>query len=162
MESLISTFNINFSLLIAQLVNFGIVFSVLYFFAFKPLTKVMRERSEKIEKSLKDAEEIEKRLSLTAEEQEEIIANAKREANAILEEANLKGEERKGALVAKAKDEIGKIINDEKAKLAHDKAEVLRDIKKDVASLVILSVEKFLNEKMTSEKDRELVKKLVK
>ena len=35
MESLISTFHIDFRLFIAQLINFAIVFSVLYFFAFK-------------------------------------------------------------------------------------------------------------------------------
>lgn len=162
MESLISTFHVDVRLLLAQLANFAIVFSVLYFFAFKPLVKVMSERSEKIDKSLKDADAIEKRLSATEKEREEIINAAKKQANLIVEEADKRGEERRGELIAKAKEEIGQVINNEKAKLAGEKAETLKEIKKEVAELVILTAEKLLNEKMNGDKDRELIKKLAK
>lgn len=162
MESLISTFHVDAGLFIAQVVNFAIVFSVLYFFALKPLVKTMAERSEKIDKSLKDADEIEKRLVLTIGEREEIIVAAKKQANLIIEEADKRGEARRNELIAKAKEEIGQVINNEKAKLIRDKAETLKEIKKEAAELVILTVEKLLEEKMTSDKDRELIKKLVK
>lgn len=162
MESLISTFEIDLKLLVAQAVNFAVVLAVLYFFAFKPLIKTMTDRTEKIDKSLKDADEIEKRLALTEKERNEIIAAAKKQANLIVEEASLRGEERKNELVAKAKEEIGQVINAEKEKLVRDKSETLKEIKKEVAELVVMTVEKLLSEKMTSDKDRELIKKLVK
>jgi len=122
----------------------------------------MGERTEKIDKSLKDADAIEKRLALTEKEREEIITAAKRQANLIVEEANKRGEERKGEMVAKAKEEIGQVINAEKEKLVREKSETLKEIKKEVADLVVLTVEKLLSEKMTGDKDRELIKKLVK
>ncbi len=162
MESLISTFHIDLKLFIAQLINFAIVFSVLYLLAFKPLVKTMTDRSEKIDKSLKDADEIEKRLALTEKDREEIIAAAKKQANLIVEEADKRGETRRGELIAKAKEDIGQVINAEKEKMSRDKAETLKEIKKEVADLVVMTVEKLLNEKMTSDKDRELIKKLVK
>lgn len=162
MESLVSTFHIDVQLLIAQLVNFAIVFSVLYFFAFKPLVKIMAERSATIDKSLKDADAIEKRLVLTEKEQADIINAAKKQANLIIEEADKRGEERKAALVVKAKEEVAQVISGEKAKLVSEKAEMLKEIKKEVADLVILTVEKLLTEKMTGEKDKELISKLVK
>jgi F-type H+-transporting ATPase subunit b len=162
MESLISTFHIDVKLFVAQLINFGIVFAVLYFMAFKPLVKTMSERTEKIDKSLKDADEIEKRLVLTEKERDEVISAAKKQANVIVEEANARGEERRNEMIAKAKEEIGQVINAEKAKLSRDKAETLKEIKKEVADLVVLTVEKLLNEKMTGDKDRELIKKMVK
>jgi F-type H+-transporting ATPase subunit b len=162
MDSLISTFHIDLGLFIAQLVNFGIVFSVLYFFAFKPLVKTMAERTEKIDKSLKDADEIENRLALTEKEREDIIIAAKKQANLIVEEANKRGEEKRDEALAKAKEEIGQVINAEREKLVRDKAETLKEIKKEIAELVVMTVEKVLNEKMTSDKDRELIKKMVK
>jgi F-type H+-transporting ATPase subunit b len=162
MESLIETFHIDGGLFVAQLVNFAIVFAVLYFFAFKPLVKIMSERSAKIETSLRQADEIEARLSLTEKEREEVITAAKKQASVILEEADKRGSARQEELVAKAKEEIGQVINSEKAKLERDKEETLKEIKKEVADLVILTVEKLLNEKMTDAKDRELIKKLVK
>lgn len=162
MESLISTFHIDVRLLIAQAVNFAIVFAVLYWFAFKPLFKTMGERSAKIEKSLHDAAEIEKRLALTEKERTEIITVAKKQANLIVEEADKRGEERRNELIAKAKEDIGQVINVEKAKMIREKGETLKEIKKEVADLVVLTVEKLLDEKMTTDKDRELIKKLIK
>lgn len=162
MESLISTFHLDLKLFIAQLVNFSIVFSVLYFFAFKPLVKVMSERSEKIAKSLKDADEIENRLSATEIEQADIISAAKKQANLIIEEADKKGEERREEMLARAKEEIAAVINNEKEKLARQKDETLKEIKSEVADLVVLTVEKLLHEKMNSDKDQEFIKSLVK
>lgn len=162
MESLISTFHIDLKLFIAQLINFAIVFSVLYFMAFKPLVKTMSERTEKIDKSLKDADEIEKRLVLTEKDRDEIIKAAKVEANVIVEEAAKRGDEKRNEALVKAKEEIGQVINAEKAKLVRDKAETLKEIKQEVADLVIMTVEKLLNEKMTGDKDRELIKKMLK
>jgi F-type H+-transporting ATPase subunit b len=157
MDSLISIFHLDLGLFIAQLVNFAIVFSVLYFFAFKPLVKIMAERSAKIDKSLKDADETSRRLAAVAQEREEIVKEAKAQANLIITEADRRGEARRAELLAKAKEEVGQAINQEKAQLAREKAETLREIKKDVAELVIMTVEK-----VTSAKDQELIKKLVK
>ena len=55
MESIISTFHIDWKIIIAQVINFAIVFVVLYIFALKPLSKLMKERSEKIAKGIDDA-----------------------------------------------------------------------------------------------------------
>jgi F-type H+-transporting ATPase subunit b len=162
MDSLISIFHLDLGLFIAQLVNFAVVFSVLYFFAFKPLVKIMTERSAKIDRSLKDADETAQRLAAVAQEREEIMKEAKKQANLIMEEADKRGEERRAELLAKAKEEVGQVINQEKAQLLREKAETLREIKKEVADLVILTVTKVLGEKMTSGQDQELIKKLVK
>jgi F-type H+-transporting ATPase subunit b len=162
MDLLISTFHIDGGLLLAQIVNFALVFAILYFFAFKPLVQIMTERSAKIDKSLKDAEEIEQRLADAATEREAIIAAGKKQANLILEEADKRGEERRNELVAQAKEEIGQAINNEKAKLSREKAETLKEIKHDVAGLVAATVEKLLHEKMTSDQDHDLIKKLIK
>jgi len=162
MDSLISTFHIDLNLFIAQLVNFAIVFSVLYFFAFKPLVKVMGERTEKIDKSLKDADEIEKRLSLAEKEQTEIINAAKKQANLIIEEADKRGEVRREEMLVRAKEEIGDLMNAQRATIDRDKAETLKQIKAEIAELVVMTVEKVLNEKMDSTKDQQIIKDLVK
>lgn len=161
MDSLISTFHIDLNLFIAQIVNFGIVFSILYFLIFKPLVSGMTDRSAKIEKSLKEADEIEKKLASTARESDEIIAAARKQAGAIVEEANLRGEERKNELVAKAKEEIAKVINQEKDKIARDKEETVKAIKQEIAGLVILTTEKVLAEKMDQPADKKLIDKLI-
>ena len=55
MADFFATFHIEGRLLIAQFVNFAIVFALLYFFVIKGLMKLMKGRTETIEKGLTDA-----------------------------------------------------------------------------------------------------------
>jgi len=161
MESLISTFHIDARILFAQAVNFGIVFSILYFFALKPLVSVMKDRTEKIEKSLNDAKNIDAKLAETKEDYNKIIIEAKKEASEILEKSRHEAELRKTEMVNKAKEEIGTIINQEKESVREEKQRVIKEIKKEVADLVALSMEKILGEKMDISKDKEIIKKVI-
>lgn len=162
MESLIETFHIDLKLLIAQAINFAIVFGVLYFFALKPLMKVMGDRTKTIEKSLDDAKKIEKNLAKVEEDYKGKINEAKKEASAILVKATETAEIKKTETVNKAKEEIGRIINQEKAKIQAEKGQVMKEIKKEVVDLVVASLEKILKEKVDVKRDKEIIKNLVK
>lgn len=162
MENLIETFHLDFKLLLAQAINFLIIFLVLYYFAFKPLARVMKERTKKIEKSLADAKKIEEKLALTEKNYRQKMIQAKKEATGILEKASLGVEEKKQAMIIRAKEEIGQIINQEKNKLVIEKAKTLKEIKREVADLVILSLEKILEKKLDQREDQELIKKIIK
>jgi F-type H+-transporting ATPase subunit b len=160
MESLIETFHIDTKLIIAQMINFAIVFSVLYFFALKPLAKVMQDRTNKIEKGLEDAKKVEAELENAKQGYEQAIADAKKEANELMEKANAAAEAKKKDMVNKAKEEIGQVINQEKAKMQDEKAETLREIREEIAGLVVAAVEKVLEEKLDTKKDHELIKRI--
>ncbi len=162
MDSLIETFHIDWHLLLAQIFNFAVVFAVLYWFAFKPLAKVMAERTSKIEKGLEDAKKVEEKLSQTKAEFNQAMSEAKKQANILLEKAAIEADARKQEMIIKAKEEIGQIINQEKQKMQTEKAATLKEIKKEVADLVIATVEKVLGEKIDEKKDREMIKKMMK
>ncbi|MEI7620235.1 MAG: F0F1 ATP synthase subunit B [Candidatus Falkowbacteria bacterium] len=162
MESLVSIFHIDLKLFLAQLINFAIIFFVLYRFAFKPIAKIMQERTVTIEKSLEDAKEVEKKLAEANIEQTRILNDAKKDAMAIVENANQSAEANKQKLIEKTKAEVAAIITGEKAKIAQEKEESLKELKQEIAGLVILAVEKVLKEKMTDNKDKELIEGLIK
>ena len=81
MESIISTFHIDWKIIIAQAINFGVVFVVLYIFALKPLSKLMAERSEKIARGMDDAKTNATLLEKTKAEYDEVLVKARAEAN---------------------------------------------------------------------------------
>jgi F-type H+-transporting ATPase subunit b len=87
MDSLISMFHLDTKLLLAQLINFTIVMLVLWFFAVKPLIKVMGERTAKIEKSLREAKEIEEKMAQTEAERQKVLDQTKKEALVLLEQS---------------------------------------------------------------------------
>jgi len=162
MESLIETFHLDWRLFLAQVVNFAIVFAVLYWFAFKPLAKIMSERSGKIGKSLADAKKIEEKLVETKQDYNRELAEAKKQANLILEKAGREADARKAEMVARAKEEIGQIINQEKQKMQVEKARTLKEIKKEVVELVVAVAEKVLGKKVDKKEDVELIKRMIK
>ena len=162
MESLIQTFHLDLKLMIAQLVNFGIVALVLWFFALKPLLKVMSERTKTIEKSLSDAKKIEERLAKTEAEKRQIIDVTKKEAAGILEEANKKAEAGRKETVNKAKEEIEKLVDKGKIQLVLDKEKMLAEVKAQVADLVVDATKKVLGEALTKEVDKKLVEEAIK
>lgn len=162
MDSIIDTFHIDLKLLIAQVVNFGIVFAALYFWAFKPLAKTMQSRSQKIADGLTNAEAIAKRLEKSKQEHTELIKQAKQEAHQLLQQAQIDAEQRKEQMISKAKEEIGQIITMEKNKIQQEKAIILQELKTEVADLVITTTAKLLNEKIDSKKDKEIINQLIK
>jgi len=162
MESLVSIFHIDWKLFIAQLINFAIIFFVLFKFAFKPIAKIMQERTATIEKSLDDARETENRLAEASSEQARILNEAKKDALAIVEKASQSAEQNKQKLIEKTKLEVAAIIAAEKAKIAQEKEESLKEMKQEMTGLVMLAVEKVIKEKMTDNKDQELIANLIK
>ena len=158
MESIISTFHLDLKLFIAQIINFGVVFAVLYWLAFKPLIKVMTERSQKIEQGLADAQASAGRLAKSQLEQKKIIKQARQEAMAIIEQANQQAEIKGQAIIVKTKEDVAAMINQTKQKIQQEKAEVLNDIRKETADLIIKAVAKILPNKMSKEDERQLIK----
>jgi F-type H+-transporting ATPase subunit b len=162
MDSLIETFHIDIRLLVAQFINFAIVISVLYFFAVKPITKIMQDRTKKIEKSLDDAKKIDARMLEAEAEFKKTVSQAKIEAGLIMENVQMQAEVKRKEMLTKTKEEIGQIINDEKAMIQQEKAKILKEIKEEVTGLVISSVEKILEKKMDKKDDEEIIKKIIK
>ncbi len=162
MDSIISTFHVDLKLLIAQAINFGIIFFVLYKFAFKPIAKIMQERTATIEKSLKEAKEIEEKLSLTEKERNEILSTAKKDALDIVKNANKTAEENRQKLIIKTKEELAEIMRQEKAGIQAEKEASFKELKKELGDLVILATEKIINEKINDSKDKKIISDIIK
>ena len=159
MEELIKTFHIDWKLMIAQIVNFVIVLGVLYKFAYGPILKMLNERTNKIEKGLKDAENSQKKMEEILVKEKEVITEAKKEAQKILAEAESRGKKSQDEMVAEAKVKIDRTVEEAKNKIESEKAKMIQEVKAEISSIVVLATEKILNEKIDSKKDSEIISK---
>lgn len=162
MDSLIATFHLDVKLMIAQLVNFAIVAAVLWWFALKPLLKVMNERSDKIDKSLRQAKEIEARVVSSEADREAVIKKTKASAVAILTQAQNDAEAQKQAMMKKAKEEVEKIVVKGREQLAAEKEKIVSDAKSAIADLVVDATEKVLGSALTKEVNKKVVEEAIK
>ena len=63
--------------LVAQLINFGILLLLLYFVLYKPVIRMLNERSNRIKASMEQAEEIEQKMAETEERVREQLEAAR-------------------------------------------------------------------------------------
>lgn len=162
MDSIIETFEIDWKLLIAQVVNFAIVAGVLWFFAVKPIMKIMQERTDKIEKSLKDAAQIEENLKNTEETKKAEIVKAKQEAQVILETANKTASKNKEELLNLAKSEVEKVKIQAKEEIQDAKKQMLKEIKSETAGLVVAALEKIISHDLSAVDKQKMLDKTIK
>jgi F-type H+-transporting ATPase subunit b len=157
MEPLIATFHIDWKIIIAQMVNFGLVFLVLYLYALKPLSKLMAERSERITKGLTDAKENSTILEKSKKEYEEALTKARKEAQVLFEAGKKEAQSKKEQMLAETKVEVDKMIEGGKKILEAEKVKMLMEAKKELVDLVMLATEK-----VTGTKDANLQEKALK
>ena len=160
MDSIINTFHIDIKIIIAQIFNFGIVFAVLYLYAIKPLNKIMKERSEKIEKGIKDAKSNAEVLANTKLQYEEVISKAKKEADKIFQEGKKEAEAKKVLMLEKAKEEVAVMILDGKKNLENEKIKMVSEAREEITSLSVKIVEKILGTSIDKSFDKKTIKEL--
>jgi len=151
-----------FGLLFWMVVIFGIVFFLLAKFGFPIITDMVDERSAKIAKSLKDADEIEARMAAWKVEQAKMLEDARKQQAVILKEAT----ETKAQIVAdakaQAKAEADKLLAEAKTQIAAEKESALRDVRKEIALLSVQVAEKVLRNELSDEgSQRAFIDKLV-
>ncbi len=147
MQEFINTFHIDWKLMIAQLINFVIVFLVFYFLAAKPLRKIMKERGELISKGVDDAKVNAEMLEKTNKEYKEILSKARTEANKIFQDGKKDGEANKAKMIEEGKNEVKVIIENGKKSLQSEKIKMVEEAKKEIASLGALIAEKIMQDK---------------
>lgn len=141
---ILSKLGIDGRLLIAQIINFGILFFFLKKFLYRPILAMLEKRTQTIEKSLADAKAIEERLAAAQATHDKIIADARKEASRLLEAMNVQIEERRVVAVEKVKEEVHSVIKTAKENIEADRASMMQDAKKEFAGLVLLATEKVL------------------
>lgn len=161
MQELISTFHIDIKLVVAQLVNFAIVFFVLKKFAYGPMMKLMNDRTEKIEKGIKDAENAGKKIAEIAEKEKEVLVEAKKQAQEIVSKAEAVALKNKEEIIAEAKAQSEKILADSAKKIEQEKNQMMQEVKGQIADLVVSATSKLIEEKVDSAKDKELIEKAI-
>jgi F-type H+-transporting ATPase subunit b len=160
MDSFITTFHIDWKIIIAQAVNFVIVLAVLYYFALKPLKKLMSERENRIAGGLEDAKRNALMLEKTQKEYDAIVAKARVEAHDIFQAGKKEAEAKKAEMIGAAQADVAHMIESGKKSLETEKVKMVEEAKKEIVSLVVKATEKLLEDHDDESFDDKQVKKI--
>ncbi len=161
MESIIETFHIDWRLLIAQVINFGVVAAVLWFFALKPLTSVMTERTKTIEKSLEDAKAAALRLQEADTEKAAMIKEARLQAQEVITAGQVQAAEAQAQAIERAREQVKKVVEESRAQIKAEQQQMITDAKAQVADVVVAATAAILGETVDKKIDAQLVKQAI-
>lgn len=161
MEGIIQSFYIDWQLMLAQLINFSIVIFVLWKFAYKPILNILKDRSEKIGKSLEDAKKIEKSLENTKNESERIIREASSRGQSIVEESTQNAENLKKDKMEETRAESQKIIETAKDQIRGEREKMMSELKRELGELVMLASDKITRGKISPEVNEKLIEEVL-
>ena len=157
----LGTLGIDGGIFVAQLVNFLIVLLVLWKFAYKPILRMLDERSERIEKSMKDAEHVERRVAALEDERKQVVSEARAEAAKVMEMARTDAEALKADTVEKARREVERVIVGGKAQLKSEQEAMLREARKEMIEIAVSAAKKILTEGVDDKKEASLAEEVV-
>ena len=149
-------------LLFWMTIVFLIVLAVLWKWGFPAITKMVKERKDYIDDSLRKAHEANEKLANIQKEGESILQEAREKQAAVLKEATAT----RDAIIAKAenqaKDRGAQLINDAKAEIEQEKQQAIREIRGQVAELSDKIAEKIIKQQLaTDDKQMELINKIL-
>jgi len=143
--------------LVAQLINFGILLVLLYFIAYKPIRRMLDERSEKVKTSMEQAEQMKEVMARTEEQVKEELDAARTERQNIVAQADQVGQQLKEEAREQAKQDAEVIVAKARAEIERERDEAIAQLKREFADLAIMAAEKVINETLDKEKHRKLI-----
>jgi len=147
--------------LIAQLVNFGIILILLRMFAYKPIMRMMDERSSRIKQSLEQAERIKQQAAVAEQETAKKIEEAAQEARKLVDQAVASGNAVRQRAQAEAKADAEKLIVQAKDQIEQERDEAIGELRKEFVDLTVLAAEKVIKRSLDKEAQRKLIEQVL-
>ncbi len=147
MQEILTTFGIDWRLLLVNAINFGVLLLGLWYFLYTPMMRMLEERRNKVVQGVKDAEQAAAELAAVETTRLQTLAHAGKEADEIVSHARKTGSEKNREIVSAAEAASASILKDAENQAKELKEKAIQESKQEVAKLVVLGIEKTLAQK---------------
>lgn len=139
--------------LIFQAIGFAILMFVLWYFAYKPLLRILDERRDRAQEIVEKSDQIKKDLSETEARTRAELEKARTEAQGIIAEARatrdrIVGEARDAAAAAAAAEN-----ERARAELAREREQAVAQLRRETADLAIAAATRVIGRELSTNKD---------
>jgi len=135
-------------LAIWSLIIFVILWIVLGKFAFKPITKALKEREDSITTALKSAEAAKNEMASLTAKNESLLNEAKEERNKIILEAKNAAEKVRTDIIAKAEAEASVKVQAALREIDNQKKAAIAEIRNQVGAVALDIAEKVIRKEL--------------
>ena len=148
---------INLGYLVSQIVNFTLLAILLYLVAYKPILRMLDDRSQRIKKGLEDAELASKRAAEMEQEFDQRMAEARKEGQEIIAQATQMSEKARQEILERAREEAQMQIEKAREEIVRERDLAMADLRKQVAELSLMISEKVIGTTLDEQGQRKLI-----
>ncbi|MBE0594185.1 MAG: F0F1 ATP synthase subunit B [Gemmatimonadales bacterium] len=138
-----------------------IVFAVLFFllrkYAWPPIVRLTEEREKKIAAQLGDAERLNREAQAALDEHKRLLAGAKDDALALINEAKGLAHKEREQILAKAQDEHEHILVRARREIEAERDRALAELRREAVDLSLAAAAKLIEQRLDSAADRKIV-----
>ena len=148
---------INLGYLISQIVNFTLLAVLLYFVAYKPILRMLDERSARIKKGLEDAELASKRAAEMEQAFEQRMAEARKDGQEIIAQATQLSEKARQDILETAREDARTLVEKAKEEIVRERDLAMAELRQQVADLSLTISEKVIGKTLDEQRQRQLI-----
>jgi F-type H+-transporting ATPase subunit b len=152
-----ASLGVNLPLLVVFIINFIILFILLRLFLYKPVLKMLDERTKRTKEGMELAEATQKEYKQVKGEVQKQIEKGRQEAQAVIAQALQTGERLKEESREEATKQAQVIIDRTRAELESDREKIVDSLRKEFVDIAISAAEKVIKETLDKEKHRKLI-----
>ena len=152
---------INLGLILASVINFIILLAILKHFFFGKVKAIIDEREDYINDRLDSAEEATDKARMIAIENERALNRAKEEGKATTEAHKKKAEKVYNEIVEDAKSEANLIIERARVEIDREREKVEYSLKKEAIDLALELSKKVIEKNIDEEKNKKLIDEFI-
>ncbi len=140
----VTELGVNLPSLVAYLVNFVLLLGILGVFAYKPLMRMLDERTERIRDSLEAADRAREEAASAQEAIQEQITEARREGQRIIDLSREAADRFRTEEMDKARQEAEAFVERAKADIARERDSALQEVRASFGDLAITAAERVI------------------
>jgi F-type H+-transporting ATPase subunit b len=142
-------------------ISFAIVFVVMAKLAYPAINKAMKARTENIRGNIDEADRVRTEAETILEEYQRQLADARNEANRIIEEARQAAESVRGDLVRRAEEEVAELRRRNTEDLVAAQERIVGQLQSQVRTLAIDLAERVVGSNLDRDQNLRLVDQFV-
>jgi len=157
----IGALGINVPSLIAQLINFGLLFVLLSLLLYRPLLRVLDERKKRIQEGLEASEEAKRRLAHTEQEVARELDKARQEGQTMVGQAQQAAARIQEEARQQAREESERLLERARSEIQLERDSAIAQLRQEFADLTITAAERVIKRSLDREAHRQLIQEVL-
>ncbi len=147
--------------LVVYLVNFTVLLVALYLVGYKPILRMLDQRSERIRESIETAERVRQESAVQQQELEKRMDEGRQEGQTLLAQARDMAEKFREEEKEKARQEAQSLMERARQDIQRERDDAIEQVRSQFADLAISAAEKVIERSLDKDAHKDIIEKVL-